>query len=36
MGGVVPVVNVKGVGRGDLKLTGEVLTAIHLGKITNW
>jgi hypothetical protein len=35
MGGVVPVVNVKGFGRGDLKLN-EVLTAIHLGKITNW
>jgi phosphate transport system substrate-binding protein len=36
MGGVVPVVNVKGVAPGQLKLTGQVLGDIHLGKITKW
>lgn len=36
MGGVVPVVNIKGVGIGELKLTPEVLADIFLGKITKW
>ncbi|HEX6977871.1 MAG TPA: phosphate ABC transporter substrate-binding protein PstS [Alphaproteobacteria bacterium] len=36
MGGVVPVVNVKGVQPGQLKLTGEVLADIYLGKIRKW
>ena len=36
MGGVVPVVNLGGVAPGQLKLTGEVLAAIYLGKITKW
>jgi phosphate transport system substrate-binding protein len=36
IGGVVPVVNVKGVGAGQLKLTPELLADIYLGKITNW
>jgi len=36
MGGVVPVVNLEGVGAGQLKLTGEALAAIYLGKITKW
>jgi phosphate transport system substrate-binding protein len=36
MGGVVPVVNLDGVGAGQLKLTGDVLAAIYLGKITKW
>jgi phosphate transport system substrate-binding protein len=36
MGGVVPVVNLEGVKPGQLKLTGEVLAAIYLGKITKW
>jgi len=36
MGGVVPVVNLEGVKPGELKLTGEVLGDIYLGKITNW
>jgi phosphate transport system substrate-binding protein len=36
MGGVVPVVNIKGIGPGDLKLTGEVLADIYLGKIKKW
>jgi len=36
MGGVVPVVNVPGIGAGQLKLTGAVLADIYLGKITKW
>jgi phosphate transport system substrate-binding protein len=36
MGGVVPVINVKGLAPGQLKLTGQVLGDIHLGKITKW
>lgn len=36
IGGVVPVVNIKGVEAGALKLTGEMLADIYLGKITHW
>lgn len=36
IGGVVPVVNVKGIAPGQLKLTGAVLADIFLGKITKW
>ncbi|MFO1273988.1 MAG: phosphate ABC transporter substrate-binding protein PstS [Rubrivivax sp.] len=36
IGGVVPVVNLKGVNPGQLKLTGQVLGDIYLGKITKW
>lgn len=36
MGGVVPVINVEGVGAGQLKLTGEVLGGIYSGAITKW
>ena len=36
IGGVVPVVNIKGVAPGQLKLSGQVLGDIFLGKITNW
>ncbi len=36
IGGVVPVVNVKGITPGQLKLTGSVLGDIFLGKITKW
>jgi phosphate transport system substrate-binding protein len=36
IGGVVPVVNIKGIAPGQLKLTGQVLGDIFLGKITNW
>jgi phosphate transport system substrate-binding protein len=35
-GGVVPVVNVEGIGPGQLRLTGSVLANIFLGKITRW
>jgi phosphate transport system substrate-binding protein len=36
MGGVVPVVNLKGVKRGQLRLTPELLADIYLGKIKMW
>ncbi len=36
IGGVVPVVNIKGLPAGRLKLSGEVLADIFLGKITKW
>jgi phosphate transport system substrate-binding protein len=36
IGGVVPVINVKGLTPGQLKLTGPVLADIYLGKITHW
>jgi phosphate transport system substrate-binding protein len=36
IGGVVPVVNIKGVSPGQLKLTGMLLGEIYLGKITKW
>ena len=36
IGGVVPVINIKGIAPGQLKLTGQVLGDIYLGKITKW
>jgi phosphate transport system substrate-binding protein len=36
IGGDVPVINVKGIKPGELKLTGAVLADIFLGKITKW
>lgn len=36
IGGVVPVVNIKGIAPGQLRLTGAVLADIYLGKITRW
>ena len=36
MGGVVPVVNIAGIGVGKLKLDGKILADIFLGKITKW
>lgn len=36
IGGVVPVVNIKGISPGQIKLSGQVLGDIYLGKITNW
>ena len=36
IGGVVPVVNIAGIGPGQLKLTGQVLGDIYLGKVTKW
>ena len=36
IGGVVPVINVAGIGAGTLKLDGATLANIYLGKITKW
>jgi phosphate transport system substrate-binding protein len=36
VGGVVPVVNLPGVGPGQLKLNGQVLAEIFLGEIKRW
>jgi phosphate transport system substrate-binding protein len=36
MGGVVPVINVKGIEPGQLKLTGPLLADIFLGKVARW
>ena len=36
IGGDVPVVNVKGIAPGQLRLTGAVLADIYLGKVTKW
>lgn len=36
VGGVVPVVNVRGIKAGELTLSGPLIGDIYLGKITNW
>ena len=36
LGGFSPIVNVQGVGAGQLRVTGEVLTKIFLGEIKRW
>ncbi len=36
IGGAIPVVNLKGIKPGELKLSGAVLGDIYLGKITKW
>ncbi len=36
MGGIVPVVNVEGVGPGDLTLDGPTLAKIFMGEIKSW
>lgn len=36
IGGVVPVVNLSGIKAGELRLTGQVLGDIYLGKIEKW
>jgi len=36
MGGVVPIVTLDGIGPNQLKLTGDVLANIYMGKITKW
>jgi phosphate transport system substrate-binding protein len=36
MGGVVPIINVKGINPGELKLTGQLLADIYLGKVARW
>lgn len=36
IGGVVPVINVKDVKPGEMKLTGNIMADIYLGKIKKW
>jgi len=36
IGGVVPVVNIQGIQPGQIKLTGQVLGDIYLGKVAKW
>jgi phosphate transport system substrate-binding protein len=36
IGGVVPVVNIKGITAGQVRMSGTVLGDIYLGKITKW
>ena len=36
MGGVVPVINIKGIEPGQLKFTGPLLADIFLGKVSKW
>lgn len=36
IGGVIPVVNITGIQKGELILTGQLLGDIYLGKITKW
>ena len=36
IGGVVPVVNIKGITPGQIRMTGTVLGDIYLGKIAKW
>ncbi|MEP7042849.1 MAG: phosphate ABC transporter substrate-binding protein PstS [Dokdonella sp.] len=36
IGGVVPVVNISGIGPGRLRLSGEVIAGIYLGTIRKW
>jgi phosphate transport system substrate-binding protein len=36
IGGVVPVINIPGIKAGELKLSGQVLGDVYLGKITKW
>ncbi|HZQ71476.1 MAG TPA: phosphate ABC transporter substrate-binding protein PstS [Burkholderiales bacterium] len=36
IGGAIPVVNIKGIGPGQIKLTPQALADIYLGKIKKW
>jgi phosphate transport system substrate-binding protein len=36
IGGVVPVVNIRGIAPGQIRMTGQLLGDIYLGKITKW
>ena len=36
IGGVIPVVNIQGIKPGELKLSGQVIGDIYLGKIVKW
>ena len=36
IGGIVPVVNVEGIAPGQMRLTGELLADLYLGKVKRW
>lgn len=36
IGGVLPVINIRGIRPGELKLSGEVLADIYLGRVRRW
>lgn len=36
VGGIVPIVNLPGINPGQLKLTGDILANIYLGRVTRW
>jgi phosphate transport system substrate-binding protein len=36
VGGIVPVINIRGIKPGELRLSGEVLADIYLGKVRKW
>jgi len=36
VGGVVPIVNIPGLGAGELRLTGPTLAAMYMGEIVRW
>jgi len=36
IGGVVPVINVQGIQPGTMRMTGQLLGDIYLGKVTKW
>jgi phosphate transport system substrate-binding protein len=36
IGGIVPIVNIPGIGAGSLRLSGAVLADIYLGKVKSW
>ncbi|MBT0670179.1 phosphate ABC transporter substrate-binding protein PstS [Novosphingobium profundi] len=36
VGGVVPVVHIEGIAKGQVKLSGQVLADIYAGKVTTW
>jgi len=36
VGGIVPIVNIRGIAPGELKLNGQLLGDIYLGKIKKW
>ena len=36
IGGIVPAINLKGIKPGTIKLTGEILADIYLGKVKKW
>lgn len=36
MGGIVVVANIEGIGAGELRMTGEIIADIYLGKIARW